>query len=159
MKTFFLSTSKLALTVILITICSTISAQITTIWQGGKPGRTTDWECAANWSEGRVPDEFSQVIIPANVLFFPVIKSDAAPIDALLMEGGSTLTIEQEAKLTVLCETGIFDGISIYGQITNQGTMKIGEIPEANLAYLSEVYGNGIIICPSMSADTLAVSR
>lgn len=90
-----------------------LTAQTTAVWQGGKPGRTTDWNCPANWSEGRVPDEFTQVIIPAGVTYYPVIRYAPAPIDALLMEAGARLTIQGGARLAILCETGIFAGVTI----------------------------------------------
>lgn len=56
-----------------------LTAQSTAVWQGGKPGQPTNWNCADNWSEGRVPDEFTQVIIPHGAHFYPVIKYTPTP--------------------------------------------------------------------------------
>jgi len=136
-----------------------LTAQTTAVWQGGKPGRTTDWNCPANWSEGRVPDEFTQVIIPAGVTYYPVIQYAPAPIDALLMEAGARLTIQGGARLVILCETGIFAGVTILGQIENNGTLEIGEVVNASIAYLKQVQGKGIVISPSAGMDTLARRR
>jgi len=136
-----------------------LTAQITAVWKGGKPGRTTDWNCPANWSEGRVPDEFTQVIIPTGANYYPVIRYAPTPIDALLMEGGSTLTIQDGARLTVLCETGFFEGITVLGQIRNDGTLEIGEAVKVGIALLKQVQGSGIVISPSVAGDTLARRR
>lgn len=136
-----------------------LTAQTTTIWQGGKPGRTADWNCPANWSEGRVPDEFTQVIIPSGVNCYPVIKYAPSPIDALLMEAGARLTITDGAKLAILGETGIFDGLTILGQIENNGTLEIGGTFNTGIALLKQVQGDGIIVSPSAGTDTLAKRR
>lgn len=72
-----------------------LSAQSTSTWQGGKPGRTNDWNCPANWKEGRTPNEFSQVVIPSGRIYYPVVTSQTTPIDALLLEGGATLTLRK----------------------------------------------------------------
>ncbi len=136
-----------------------LSAQTTATWQGGKPGRTTDWNCAANWSEGKTPDEFTQVIIPYNVQYYPVIKDTVAPIDALLMEGGTSLTIQVGANLAVLGETGRFGGITVFGKIENNGTLEIGEAVHTSIAFRQRVQGNGIITCQVGGADMLAKRR
>ena len=34
-------------TPLLLCLCLSLSAQRTATWQGGKPGRATDWSCAA----------------------------------------------------------------------------------------------------------------
>ncbi len=137
----------------------TLSAQTTATWQGGKPGRTTDWNCPANWSEGRVPDEFTQVIIPAGRQWYPVIQGTPTPIDALLMEGGARLTIQDGARLAILGETGIFDGITVLGQIENNGTLDFGKALHTNVAFLQRVHGKGIVVGSSAGMDGLAKRR
>jgi len=136
-----------------------LSAQTTTTWKGGKPGRITDWNCPDNWSKGRVPDEFTQVIIPFGVHYYPVIQSAPAPIDALLVEGGASLTIQNGAKLTILCETDIFDGITALGKIWNDGTLEIREAVNTGTAFLKLVQGNGIVISTSEGVDSMARRR
>lgn len=136
-----------------------ISAQTTATWQGGKPGRTTDWNCSANWSEGRVPDEFTQVIIPTGAYCYPVIQSAPVPIDALLLEAGAKLTIQGGATLSILGETGIFDGVTLLGQIENNGTLEIGETVNVSIALLKQVQGYGIVMHPSAGMYTLARRR
>ncbi len=152
------STFSIVITLVL-SFSFSLSAQTTTTWQGGKPGRSTDWNCPSNWSGGRVPDEFTQVIIPTGKQFYPIIKSASTSIDALLMESGSTLAIREGARLTILGETGRFDGFTIFGQIRNDGTLEIGEAVNEDTAFLKQVRGNGIVISPTAGVDTLAKRR
>ena len=133
-----------------------ISAQTTATWQGGKPGRTTDWNCAANWSEGRIPDEFTLAIIPAGVEYYPVIKKEVMSIDALLMEAGTSLTLQNGAFLKVLGETGRFDGLTIFGEIINNGTLQIGAISSTGVAYMQHIQGIGAVINSFANLDSLA---
>lgn len=133
-----------------------LNGQKMTTWQGGKPGRTTDWNCPANWSEGRVPDEFTQVVIPTGANCYPVIQSAQVPIDALLLEAGARLTVQSGATLSILGETGIFDGITLLGHIENNGRLEIGETVTVSTALLKQVQGSGILIHPSAGTDTLA---
>ena len=144
---------------LILSFSFSLSAQTTNVWQGGKQGRTTDWNCPANWSEGRVPDEFTQVIIPTGANYYPVIQSAPTPIDALLMEAGAKLTIQAGARLSILGETGIFDGVTALGLIENNGILEIGETVSVSVAYLKQVQGTGIVISPSAGMDTLARRR
>jgi len=141
--------------ILILSFSFSLSAQTTATWQGGKPGRTTDWNCPANWSKGRVPDEFTQVIIPFGVHYYPIIQSAPAPIDALLVEGGASLTIREGAKLTIFCETGIFEGVTVLGKIWNDGTLNIHEVTEVNTAFLQRVKGSGIVIRSLEGVDSL----
>lgn len=83
----------------------TLNAQKTNTWKGGTPGRVNDWYCATNWSNGVVPNEFSNVVIPdvsATTHAAPVLLKGEAEINALLLHSGAQLTIGQAAALTVL---------------------------------------------------------
>lgn len=135
---------------------SSLTAQTTATWQGGKPGRPTDWNCPANWSEGRTPDEFSQVIIPAGADFYPVIKNEVAPIDALLMAGSTSLTLQNRAKLRILGETGRFDSLTIFGTIMNNGALEIGNVNPVDVAFMQQIQGVGSVVYPFSNADSLA---
>ena len=90
----------------------TLNAQKTNPWKGGTPGRVNDWYCATNWSNGAVPNEFSNVVIPdvsSSTHAAPILLKGDAEINALLLQSGACLTIGQAAALTVL-ETA--EGIS-----------------------------------------------
>ncbi|MFN4081754.1 MAG: hypothetical protein ACK4NS_12710 [Saprospiraceae bacterium] len=120
---------KLTLIAALICCAAGAMAQYTATWKGGKPGQATEWNIAANWKEGRVPDEFTQVIIPASAAHFPVISRSAADIDALMIESGAQLTILASGSLTITGETGRYTGAANLGIIDNQG-MLIVNIPD-----------------------------
>lgn len=149
----------IVLSVISFAINFTLPAQTTATWKGGKPGSATDWNCSANWSEGRVPDEFTQVVIPTGKMFYPVIQNVSTVIDALMIEHGGTITIKEGAVLVILGETGRFDGLTLFGFIRNDGTFEIEEAVNTGAAYLLQIHGNGIVISPTTGADTLAKLR
>lgn len=79
-----------------------LSAQKVATWKGGTPGRNTDWYCATNWIEGRVPNEFSQVIIPdvsTTTSSAPVLGSGEVEVFSLLIHSGASLRIAKNARL------------------------------------------------------------
>ena len=81
---------------------TTLLAQKTATWKGGTPGKPTDWNCAANWKEGRVPNEFSQVIIPdvsSSSFNNPVLASGEVEIWSLVIHTGASLQIGKKARL------------------------------------------------------------
>jgi len=81
---------------------TTLLAQKTATWKGGTPGKPTDWNCAANWKEGRVPNEFSQVIIPdvsSSTFSNPVLASGEVEIWSLVIHTGASLRIGKKARL------------------------------------------------------------
>lgn len=90
----------------------TLNAQKSNTWKGGTPGRVNDWYCATNWSNGAVPNEFSNVVIPdvsVSTHAAPELLKGEAEVNALFLHSGAHLTIGQAAALTVL-ETA--EGIS-----------------------------------------------
>ena len=132
-------------TLVIICITSNFSnAQTTSTWQGGQPGRSTDWNCSANWREGRVPDEFSLVVIPADRAYYPEVKSEVMSIDALIVENGATLTLKSGADLSILNETGRVDGLLVKGTILNDGILEVNNYEEVDLA-LKNIHHNGIV--------------
>ncbi len=81
---------------------TTLFAQKAATWKGGTPGKATDWNCAANWKEGRVPNEFSQVIIPdvsSSSHSNPVLTNGEVEIWSILIHTGATLRIGKNARL------------------------------------------------------------
>ena len=96
MKTFLIAIFTLTTTF--------ITAQTTVTWVGGTPGKTTNWNEAKNWSNHRVPDEFSNVLIPdvsATTLASPVIESGKIELNALMLESNALITIHENAQLIV----------------------------------------------------------
>jgi len=89
----------------MIAFFSTAFGQKTYIWKGGKPGRANDWNCPANWSTYRVPDEFADVIIPltaSGTQVYPVIKTPGCEVNSLTIKCGARVTIEEKGSLTIL---------------------------------------------------------
>ncbi len=150
-------TLSIAATLILIFSTSAfLNAQTTATWKGGKPGRTTDWSCAENWKEGRIPNEFDQVIIPARAAFYPILNNTVEVVDALIVEGGATLTLHSNTTLTVLGDTGRFGGLTVLGIIRNDGILEVVDAPERNVAQLQQVVGSGRVVNIISDIETLA---
>lgn len=81
-----------------------LSAQRTATWKGGTPGKISDWNCPTNWKEGRVPDEFSNVVIPdvsTSTFSYPIINSEVE-IFSLICDAPARLKILDGGGLTVL---------------------------------------------------------
>lgn len=140
MKTILLSIS------LLFCLQISASAQTTATWTGGTPGRAQDWNCPTNWKEGRVPDEFSQVIIPADRHSYPVIRTEVNDIDALSIEGGSTLTVTANGQITVLGESGRLNGMSIIGNLQNDGLLRYEGIGNTTAQVRGHISGEGRIL-------------
>ena len=91
----------LLITVFTLTVFS-VTAQTTIEWVGGTPGKETNWDEPKNWSSHRVPDEFSNVVIPdvaATTQSYPVIRSGVVELNSLMLESQAKLTIQKDAQL------------------------------------------------------------
>ena len=102
------------------TICCTLSllfatnlfAQNENTWQGGKPGRTSDWNVSANWSKHRVPNEFDRVVIPntdTTTRSYPFITGEVT-LGSLFMASGAKVILRDHAMLVVLHGQGSEEG-------------------------------------------------
>lgn len=98
-------------------------AQKSATWKGGTPGKSTDWNCPTNWLESRIPNEFSDVIIPdlstTGAGSGPVICRDADGVNSLTLRSGARLVIEKTGCLTV------FEALEILGnaELQNNGLL------------------------------------
>jgi hypothetical protein len=98
-------------------------AQKSATWKGGTPGRGTDWTCAGNWKEGRVPNEFSDVLIPdmsSTTGFLPVIRTEVTSVNSLTILSGGHLRIEMAGRLEVFGAVETFGS----GSIQNAGSLQ-----------------------------------
>jgi hypothetical protein len=119
----------------IVLFAETMTSQTTSRWNGNTPGHERDWFLAANWSNNRVPDEFSDVIIPVDISIdrnYPVIN-------------GGTTTVE-------INSLSIWPGATIT---LKTGTLSILD-PERSYFSLYQILGNGHI---TMSHDVLWASR
>lgn len=83
---------------------TTAHAQKTATWKGGTPGRGNDWFCATNWKEGRVPNEFSDVIIPdvsSSTRQYPIIQQGEIEVNSLRCASSIRLFVSPKASLVV----------------------------------------------------------
>ena len=97
-------------------------------WSSGQPGLWTgivskNWHDPLNWDDGMVPDEETDVYIPAFVPNYPEVKLNAVSAN-LLLEG--ELAISSDVMLTVngtidihghLLIAGMESGLTVYGVI------------------------------------------
>jgi hypothetical protein len=93
-----------ACTIFALFLSNDALAQKTIIWKGGTPGQETNWDCPKNWSTYRLPDEFSNVVIPdvsSTTQASPVIRGGMVEVNALRIESRALLTIATDARLVV----------------------------------------------------------
>lgn len=97
--------NPVAIIVILtLVLANAIYAQTTVIWKGGAPGQENNWNCPKNWSNYKVPNDFSDVVIPdvsSTTLSAPVIKNGVFEVNSIQVHPNAELTIEQDAQLMV----------------------------------------------------------
>ncbi len=113
------------LIIAILTLTTTfITAQNTTIWVGGTPGKETKWDEAKNWSNHRVPDEFSNVIIldvSTTTFSYPEIISGNIELNSLTIESNATISIHQNARLVVFDN---IEGVAI-NDLKSQGRILV----------------------------------
>ena len=99
-------------TLIVVTALSiSTNAQTTNVWKGGFPGHENDWHYYKNWSLGKTPDTFDNVVIPETLTTtrrYPVIASGEVEVGGLLIQPGASLVLLSEARL-------LADDIQIMG--------------------------------------------
>ncbi|MEI6412360.1 MAG: hypothetical protein WCR52_23415 [Bacteroidota bacterium] len=81
-----------------------LSAQKTNVWNGGFPGHENDWHFSKNWSLGKTPDVFDNVVIPdvsTTTRRYPVLASGEVEIASLYVQNGATITLMQPARISV----------------------------------------------------------
>jgi hypothetical protein len=149
-----LTFSTAAILMLFFSFSVSLSAQKTATWKGGKCGNPTDWNCDSNWKEGKAPNEFSQVVIPSGRAFYPVIKDEVPPIDALLIESDAKLTLTEDARLDILNETGMLNGLTLLGTCQNNGVLNIGNdnLYHLGLSPVKKTFCEGEIETPMTKA-------
>lgn len=118
----FIAILKNTMLLLVLGLPSALSAQKQATWKGGAPGRSTDWNCSANWKEGRVPNVFCDVVIPV-VDFIPHIRIEADGINSLTLMPGAELCIEKSGVLEVLGWLNLFGA----SKIQNAGKLLLPE--------------------------------
>ncbi|MFT5166389.1 MAG: hypothetical protein ACI8P3_001620 [Saprospiraceae bacterium] len=115
------------LLIAILTLTTTFTfAQQSVTWKGGTPGKETNWNEARNWSNNRVPNEFSDVNIPdvsTSTFSDPVIKEGIIELNSIRIASNGLLTVEASAKVIVY---GYVEGI-IKENLNLKGTLFIME--------------------------------
>jgi len=101
------------LLLIIMTFSATIiMGQKSVEWIGGTPGKETCWNEPRNWSDHKVPNEFSNVFIgktSASVVHFPVISEGLIELNSINLSNQATLKLDASAELIIYdSATGIF---------------------------------------------------
>jgi hypothetical protein len=128
---------------LLFCFANAATAQNKVTWKGGAPGQETNWNCPKNWSNYRVPDEFSDVVIPdvsTTSLAAPVIKSGSFEVNSIQLLSNASLTIGQDAQLVV---HNTENGFAQEGGLQLKGSLllldnTIGGAPKMGLAQAQE---------------------
>ncbi len=83
-------------------------------WVGGAPGHAHEWNYAANWSCGFMPDSISDVTIPAGITDTPLIGAGSIlAVKSLVIDNAATVAAGAGAQLKVagmLNNKGVFTG-------------------------------------------------
>lgn len=97
------------------------------VWFGGTD---SNWHTASNWCNNAIPGSTVDVLIPAGISNYPVISQNATA-KSIEIETGASLTLNDNYTL------------SLYGNLTNQGTFNIGTATVAMLgSSLQTISGN-----------------
>lgn len=78
---------------------------------------SSNWTNAANWSNGNLPDGFSNVIIPGGTNFQPIVAA-SYKINSLTIGSGASLNVSSGANFTVV-DAIINDGIMTMANNSN----------------------------------------
>ena len=101
----------------------------TNTWTGGTTG---SWSIGANWSSGNVPISTDNVVIPTGDTV-TLSDGNAYSIDTLTVASGATLQITSGSSIAATASTGT--------QITDDGTIDIGDSSTPGSLFVSAASG------------------
>lgn len=114
-------------------------APIQMYWLGGAVGHETDWNYAANWSCGFIPDSVSDVVIPSGAGNMPAIAAGIViKVRSLNIDYATTISANASSQLNVienLTNNGKFTGnglLCLNGSVSQRIT-GIGEVSNLKL--------------------------
>ncbi len=122
------------LLIAILTLSATITfAQQTVTWKGGTPGKETSWNEAKNWSNNKVPNTFSDVIIEdvsTSTFSTPKIKNGIIELNSIHIASNAMLSIETDAKVIVYNHAeGLFEeNLEIKGTLMVMGKFEGDEL-------------------------------
>jgi hypothetical protein len=113
--------------ILLLTLTSISGfCQITSVWKGKTPGHEAEWSFVSKWGNNRVPDEFTDVVIPADITLgnnYPVIRAENVEINSLCIRSGAQIRIETRELTMMSTEGSHFQ----YRQVTGIGKVNFRE--------------------------------
>ncbi len=81
------------------------------LWTGGSAGAENDWDNAANWDDGRVPDPATNVVIPDGVAHYPEVSGTYQCLN-MEVKDGAIIQVATGSTLNVLGDLVIGQGFS-----------------------------------------------
>ncbi len=115
---------KPLLIIILTLVSIQCFSQISSKWRGNTPGHEHDWYYPSNWSNNRIPDEFTDVIIQVDISSsyrYPVIHYGDLEINSLHIWPGACLTIKNGEVAVLDIERSNY----LRSQILGKGRVKL----------------------------------
>ena len=79
--------------------------QVPSIWKGNTPGHEVEWAYASNWSNNRIPDEFTDVVIPFDITLgknYPVIRTPNVEVNSLSVIAGAQIQMDAACTIRIL---------------------------------------------------------
>jgi hypothetical protein len=122
---------KIFLITISFLMTQAIHAQIHSTWKGGTPGHKTDWDTPANWSNNRVPDEFTDVVIVWDQTMqenYPLVKEAKFEVHSIWIHDGAKLNICYSTDPVIKHVNDGWDGPTISEAGQKQGACTISNI-------------------------------
>ena len=122
------------LLIAILTLSATITfAQQTVTWKGGTPGNETNWNEAKNWSNNRVPNIFSDVVIEdvsTSTFSTPSIEGGIIELNSIRITSNAKLTVGVNAKVIIYSHTeGLFkENLDIKGTFMVMGELENSEL-------------------------------
>lgn len=130
--------------------CTPLFSQSTAEWIGGTPGAESEWYVPANWSNQRVPDEDTRVIIRGSHSgheAMPVVWQEVEVLQIDIYNDAS-LTVMESGSIIINGESFYSEGIAVYGgELENFGTIKMINIDSERANEFSQYcHNNGRVL-------------
>lgn len=128
---------------------SLIIAQNTVTWIGGTPGNETSWDEPRNWSDHKIPNENSIVVIKrlnSGHNAQPVIE-EMVEVASIEVQANAQLTIEGNGALIIDGSFTYSEGISLYGgEVINKGTVHLYSLSvDVTEDYFNKIQNTGYV--------------
>lgn len=139
---------------LIMLIANLAFSQQVVYWKGGTPGQENNWHEAKNWSNNKIPDEFSHVIIsPKNADQCPQpIINDFVEVNRIDIYSRANLTINNTGEIYIDGSYSYTKGIINHGGfIFNKGVISLYDVDgfsyldfQEMLIVQGEIYYNDI---------------